>query len=412
MLHTHELEVSGSSGPGVSPSAHETVFSNIRRNRLRAIAAGMFTALALATPAESTRQTNLIEEVGFNTNGVWVTDPGAASEAASKAARDGATQLRVILPYTQGGAEIKNDLERTCNAAKAAYENGLDLMITMEGHFRKDGSLGYIPTIASEKQKYVTAITHLMWSLYGNKNPDGSGGCVPENKKLTLGFINEPNNKLFNVNQYIDGKWVAPENTVELMSYAYPRLKKEAAKEGLGVDLTLVGGEIATSKSSNAVGFIRQMGRYIKQKRINRQIMDQFAAHYYLQGADADPDISASQSIERVSQAVKESFGAKMPLIYNEVGAWADTPKHKERLYQERLPDTISALSGIEQGEFYKKFVETAVCQGVKSVLIFHHNDDGGGKYRTGVAYPDGTPKPGAPIVRKTFNEFSSGKGC
>lgn len=412
MLHTHEREAAGPLSRGDALATNETDFISANRKRLRAIAAGMLTGLALASPAETSRQANQVEAVGFNTNGVWVTDPEVAKAAAAKAARDGATQLRVMLPYTQGGAEIKNDLERTCNAAKAAHEQGLELMITMEGHYRSDGRLGYLPSIASEKQKYVTAITNMMWSLYGDRNPDGSGGCAPENKKLTLGFINEPNNKLFNANQYIDGKWVAPENTVELMSYAYPKLKKEAAREGLGVDLTLVGGEVSTSKSANAVGFIRQMGRYIKEKRIKHRIMDQFAAHYYLQGADADPAVSASQNIERVSREVKESFGADMPVIYNEVGAWAETPKNKEGLYRESPPGTIVPLSGPEQGLFYKKFLESALCQGVKSVLIFHHNDDGGGKYRTGVVYPDGSPKPSAPIVRKAFNEISSGKSC
>ncbi|MEX2014610.1 MAG: hypothetical protein WD885_01625 [Candidatus Saccharimonadales bacterium] len=374
---------------------------------------GCLGSLALASPANSSKNAIRLDGAGFNTNAVWVTDENEANEAAARVANSGATDIRIILPYSQGSAEVKNDVIRTCNAAKAAYSHDLDLMITMQGYYRlregkaKDG-LGYMPTRAHEKQKYVTAITNLMWSLAGDKNPDGTGGCLPEQKELTIGFFNEPNNKRFNINQYINGRWVAPENTVELMRYAYPRLKQQAAQKGLEVDLTLVGGDISTSRSSNAVGFLRQMGRYMEEQQITEPLMDEFAAHYYLQGVDADPSTSASDSIRLISASVSENFG-QVPLIYNELGAYSETPVAKEKLYKEPVPEAILPLKGVEQGLFYKQFILTAVCQGVKKVLIFHETDDKGDKLRTGVNYPDKTSKPGKPIVRKAFIEATAG---
>lgn len=374
---------------------------------------GCLGSLALASPANSSKNAMRLDGAGFNTNAVWVTDEKEAYAAAERVSKSGATDIRIILPYSQGGADIKNDVARTCNAARAAYSQGLDLMITMQGYYRsreskKNNGLGYMPTMASEKQKYVTAVTNLMWSLAGDKNPDGIGGCLPEQKELTIGFFNEPNNKDFNVNQYIGGRWVAPENTVELMRYAYPRLKQQAAQKGLEVDLTLVGGDVSTSRSSNAVGFTRQMGRYIQEQQITEPLMDVFAAHYYLQGTDADPDTSASESIRRIKASVSESFG-QVPLIYDELGAYSETPEHKEKLYNEPLPNAVRPLSGIEQGLFYKQFVLSALCLGVKKVLIFHETDDKGDKLRTGVNYPDKTSKPGKPIVRQAFIEATSG---
>lgn len=374
---------------------------------------GCLGSLALASPANSSKNAMRLDGAGFNTNAIWVTDEKVAHEAAARVVKSGATDIRIIVPYSQGSAEINNDVTRTCSAAKAAHSHGLDLMITMQGYYRsqdgkKKGGLGYMPTMASEKQKYVTAVTNLMWSLAGDKNPDGSGGCLPEQKELTIGFFNEPNNQRFNTNQYINGRWVAPENTVELMRYAYPRLKQQSAQKGLEVDLTLVGGDISTSRSSNAVGFIRQEGRYMQEQQITEPLMDEFAAHYYLQGVDAAPDTSASESIRRIKAAVSESFGP-VPLIYDELGAYSETPAHKEGLYKEPVPETVRPLSGVEQGLFYKQFVLSAVCQGVKKVLIFHETDDEGDALRTGLNYPDKTSKPSKPIVRKAFIDATTG---
>lgn len=364
--------------------------------------AAIIGALAVPPALASHESVPPLKNVGYNTNEVWNTDLEAAEDAAKRAKESGATEVRIFHPFTNGGKDIMHDVDRTCNAAKAAYDNGLELMITIEGHYR-DGEVGFMPTRASEERQYVTTVSDLMGKL-----ADDNAGCLPEQKNLTIGFFNEPNNKTFDRNQYIGDRWASPGDTVSLMAYAYPKLHEIAARPNLNINLRLVGGDLSSGISSRAIDFINEMGAYVKQKKIKGPIMDEFAMHFYVNGSGSDADERASRNLAKTKAALKHNFG-KTELIYDEVGAFSDTPSDKEGLYNIQVPPKIKPLPGDGQGEFYSWFVQQAACEGVKSVLIFHETDDPNDYLRTGDRYPNGTLKSGANILIKAFQDAKDG---
>jgi hypothetical protein len=345
-----------------------------------------------------------LELVGYNTNKIWVTDEQTAGQEAESIAASGANAVRIQEPYTQGGAEVNNDLLRLCTAARVAYKNHLQLIITMVGHYR-NGELGFMPTAAAEQQRYVTAVDNMMWDLAGDDH-----GCVPEQKNLIIGAFNEPDNPLYNSNQYVNGKWVAPQNEVNLLSYAYPRVKAEAAKNGLNADVTFVGGDLASpSVNRNNMAFIKRMAEIIRAKNLSNPIMDMFALHWYANTSSTSPSAPNNYFGPGAVVAVKTYINPNMPVIYDELGAFSATPKTKERQYKVRLPASIKPFPAYAQGDFYRNFINDATCAGADGILIYHQDDDPGDVLRTGVGFPDGSPKESKAPVKDAFLENSVG---
>lgn len=342
---------------------------------------------------------------GYNTNKVWVTDLAAAEREAQHIAATGANAIRIQEPYTFGGAEVNNDVERLCNAAIAAHDKSLGLIITMAGHY-KDGSLGYMPTGVSELRKYTTAVTNLMWYLAGDEH-----GCVPQEKNITISLFNEPDNPRSNRNQIVNGVWVAPENEVKLLTYSYSRLKTEASKPGLGVNLTLIGGELSSpSAARDNVSFIKKMAQIIKDRKTGR-IMDKFALHQYANTLDTSPSAANNYFNPNSVNAVKDYINPlfEVPVIYDELGAISSVPADKEQQYHARVLASVKPFDGTSQGEFYKRFIHDATCNGVEGVMIFHASDDSGDTLRTGTSFPDMSPKPSQRIVNQEFQNDLNG---
>ena len=359
----------------------------------------------------ATRRAEPMTYVGFNTNKVFVNDFVAADAEAAAVAATGANTIRIQVPYTQGGAEVKNDVLRLCNAARATYNHGLHLEITMVG-YDKDASLGYMPSTISENRKMETAISHMMWSLAGDTNKDGSGGCVPEQKNLRIGFFNEANNETFDPNQTVNGKWVAPRQLASLMRYLYPRLHKEALKPGLNVYLTLVGGDLATTARNRPVQFIKELATYMNSDKESQLPMDAFAVHSYANGYDGTSVFDGSQKSVRLGKVIYEirkNFGADMPIYLNEVGAISATPSSKENKYEVRLPASVFGFNGQGQADFYQQSLRESACAGIEEMSIFYLKDDPYDQLRTGIKYPDGSNKPGAEKVIKSYKEALAG---
>lgn len=395
------------SEPTLSDSRHQGLFEKLRLSRLAKVAAtagALSLAFSASTVGAETSSSSFQafggqQLAGYNSNKIWVTDQQAAEQEAELIAASGADAVRIQEPYTVGGAEINNDAERLCNAAIVANKNHLRLIIAMVGHY-SDGRLGFMPSSESQKNRFTTAVGSMMWTLAGSEH-----GCVPDQKDITIGLFDEPDNPTFNSNQYVDGQWVAPQREVSLLSYAYPRLKAEALKPGLGVNLTIIGGELSSPSSEHDnTSFIKKMGQIIQQRKLTGPIMDVFALHQYANSYDTSPEAPNNSFNPNVVDAVRTTFGADMPVIYDELGAYSETPKGKEHQYIVRLPAAVKPFTGTGQGDFYSRFISKAICHNVQGVMIFHFSDDPGDTLRTGVAFPDNSPKPSQEIVRQSID--------
>ena len=356
-------------------------------------------SMAIASSAGSSGKVVSLEAAGFNSGRVWVTDRAEAEAEADRIVSLGGKIIRVASPYTQGGANIDNDAERLCVMAEVATEKKLDVMVSFEGRFRKDAKLGYIATIASEKQKFLTANIDMLNTLYGEN------GCAEKPGLFTISFVNEPNNPLFVRSQYVNGEWAVPEQVVSLYEYMYSRMHKEADK--LSLNLQIIGGEL---RQRNAIAFIRKMGDVIHERKIISPIMDEFGQHLYLNGPDAENYESVFDTALQIQKAVKDNVG-DIDMSVTELGAISDTQPGKEQYYDDKLPPHIKPVSEIAQGHFYHKFMDFAACNGIKRVLFFHVVDDRS-ILRTGLYRPDLSKKRGKGIVQEAIGNVHAGITC
>lgn len=365
-----------------------SLFERIRIPSAVVLAVGY---LAISSSAGSSPRTARMEGFGFTT-GMGQLEDAQDMKAA------GANTVMFSFPYTAGGAEIKNDTADVCAAAQEAEEEGLDLVIRTESHQRIDRQLGYMATSASELRKYYTADYDLLSNLVGEN------GCAKGLDKIYLSPFNEANNQRFNRNQYVNGQWVAPRNLVHLYSYLYPRL--HAAADNLGVKLEIIGGEL---KQHGQVKFMNQMHEVMKAENIKGPIFDIYAGHYYLNGTDAVPNISADQDIDKVMSAVKENFGNDTPVWFTEFGAISKTPLQMKTFYKGELPASLNPVSLIDQAKFDNDFIYSAACKGVDAVFAFQFKDDGT-NMRTAPIFADGkTRKPSYYALKDAGNKALAG---
>lgn len=358
-------------------------------------------ANALTNVDSSEQQTALLQGVGFSTNKVWVENSGEAHAEAQRVTDVGSNTIRIANPYTRGGISVHNDLKRLCNTANVAAQNDLDLIISWEGRYQNK-ELGYIPTTASEKRKYLTAIINMMDQLYGDQ------GCAQSPPSLNISLFNEPNNPLFLRNQYINGEWVAPKQVISLYEYSYGRLHQKA--ESLGLNFRIIAGEL---RQRDAGKFLRRMAEIVKEQKIKNKIADVMSYHYYANGPDAQSSQAAVEYIQRLNLTIDEGFGYMEKWI-TEVGAITTVPASLKKHYTKKKASTRKPLTPREQGVFYRDFYRIAACNGIKRVINFHYSDDGG-ILTTGVAYKPKRNKPAIkkasyPIVQQSFNEALTGK--
>lgn len=369
-------------------------------------------SLALGYPTISTGESSVssprtvhlakpMQYVGFNSSEILNEDPEAANAEGQRIAAAGGNIVRIQVPYTVGGAEVNNDINRLCNAAKAATDNGLTLEITMAGHMR-NGDLGYFASSAGEDKRVETAIFNMLSRLA--KEPStpggGDGGCTPELKSIDIGF-NEPNNPAFMKAQSVGGKWTAPEKEVNLLDFLNKNLREDMLQAGIKTSLNLIGGEL---RARDAVSFIKAMGKIIKAKRIKIPF-NVFSFHEYY----GNTSTSGVDSFSSIVAQIRQTFGNDMPIRVNEVGAYSETPADMADLYNVPLPSSVKPLSGAQQGQYYNNVIKQAACLGVNGVEIFHQSDDPNDVLRTGTNYPNDQPKPSAPVVSQAFNNARSG---
>ena len=373
---------------------------NLRRMLAVSTAAG---SLALAGTAASSQRTASLESVGFADNHIWLPYAGytdgqpildkVAVSAAQRDAEAGATTIEVAEPYTQGGAQVDNDTERLCSAALLAGKYHFDLVIRREMRYRSDASLGYMPTTPNEYRQFFTNSYDMFANLYGEN------GCVKDKPPTVYYSLdNEPNNKLFQRNQYVNGRWVAPENTLDFYAYEYPLLHK-AANE-FGIDLKIIIGELDQNLS---LQFLKRAAQHRKGSG-NPKLGDVYAQHYYVQKVGPQNKAVAINNMRRLMDAAKDAFG-EMPFWVTELGGISTVPSSKASLYMP-LSKNISPMSPEQQADFYNYFLKQAACLGIARVLLWHMVDDGTPQ-RTGLLYVDETKKPSFDKVTPTLQTIT-----
>lgn len=360
-------------------------------------------ALAQGANAEKPRirQAPPMAYVGFNSNEVWLEDEAKAQAEAKSLAEAGANAVRVEIPIGVGGKYVKPVENRICNAARAARDNNLELIIYLTGRYR-DGRHGFLPIRAKEKRDYLSSITNLMWTIAGDKNEDGTGGCAPEVKRINISPINEPNNSYFN--NHPD-----PQKYGELMLYLYQHLHRLAAKPGLEVELNVIGLDISTTARGNPINFINGLAQYLREKRSRPLPMDSLAFHFYARGYDGTTETvnqAAQVQNRKIIEAIRDNFGDSLPLYVTELGA---ITRDKNHLYKVRVPAGVFTMSGQQQGEFYSHFIKESVCAGIAGIFIFYQTDKAEDDLRSGTKFPNGVRKAKTPIVEQSFADAEAG---
>jgi hypothetical protein len=332
-----------------------------------------------------------------------LSDDLAQSQEVAKLIKDsGFNTLKVTMPWTYPSqAEIKNDLEKFQNAAAAARDNELLLMLNL---IPGGGSgTGKAPTTISQQRRYkdtLIAYEH----AFAEVAPGGH---------LVLEVPNEPNSKVFWREQKDNaGEWVAPKAVVGTLAKSYQGVKNEAQKLGIGI--TLVGGGLASSH--NAVGFMQAMGSARRELSHKGPIMDAISLHPYGQLNDESPEIEHPNfttvgiaDLESFAKNVDESFNKSLPLWLSEYGAKTKVPADKLGLYTMNPNLSKNLVSEYTQGEFYSQAVQTASrdCR-VGAIVLFNVIDDKDGHWTSGLWYPDDTPKSSYSRVKSALAQAES----
>lgn len=314
----------------------------------------------------------------------------------------GFNTLKVTMPWTfpTQGAEINSDLLRYQNAIRAAKQFKMDFAVTMVPYSPKTG-VGQAPDTASQMRRFCdTAVSYL--HAFEEIYPGGH---------FIIGIGNEVNSKTFWRPQDDE----APRKVVKLMSICYPLLKAEAAE--LGVDITVVGGELASNHKPYE--FIEAMGKAKKELKIKGPIMDVFALHPYGKTNDEAPDVkhvdgssAGHADYEQITEAVAQSFGRKIPVWYTEYGAKTRIPADKTNQYLLPPQKMSTLINEAEQEMFYTQALKMAFCQKAGAVMLFNVIDGQDDTWTSGIyrPRPDYEPKSSYEGTVATINQLETGE--
>jgi len=354
--------------------------------------------------------------VGVQENDIWTRDEKRAEKIAKMIADSGFNTVRVVVPIGPTQAEINNDMLPTCIAAKAAYDNGLALVLTYQGYDIKQAP-GYVPQSSSEITRFITVSRAYMEALAGptkDESPTGPYRCESLPKKMDLNFeiMNEPNIPLFfNAEN-------APQKLVNILARVYPALKKEAYI--LGTHVNIMAG--ALSSRHNVLGFIAAMGEAIRARGIKAKLFDIWTEHPFgLNSAEPPATIHPDGSVIGIAdytqqtEALRRAFGFVPPIIYSEWGAQTLTPPGKQSLYKGQLSPAVGAVDESTQARYITQAYSLAACQPkVLGLFNFHAVDvaDEAATWRASglfYPYPNETPKSSYSLIRSVLTKARNG---
>lgn len=298
----------------------------------------------------------------------------------------GANTVEIVIPLTQGGADIKNDAADICQDVNAALDSGKTIVLRDDDRYR-NGRRGYVPTTAHQLNWLYTRDMNLIYTLKGE---DGNNGCAPRLDHVYYSPFNELNNRKFNTNQAD-----APSQFVNGYRYLNQLLPKEALERNLALDIVI--GELA---QKNMISFIKRVDDEMSHEKITGdQLGSVVAIHYYYNGLDAIGTMPASQYLLKSSKALQDTFG-NLDQWVTEVGEITTVPS-SIRAHYSKLPANIKPVSPEQQGQDITQFMQLAAKNGFKVVLNTLLQDDGS-ILRTGLEYhasSTSTPVGGTPKI-------------
>ncbi|MGI9112230.1 MAG: hypothetical protein ACR2GT_08565 [Gaiellaceae bacterium] len=242
---------------------------------------------------------------------------------------------------------------------------------------------------------------------------------VPRIRDVIVG--NEPNLNRFWLPQFgEDGENLAAVFYLALLADVYDAAKAVAPETRIwggalaprGVDKPNTGRD-----THSPTRFIRDLGAELRRTGRTRPVLDGFAFHPYPAASNIPPDRPhpGSRTLgladhARLSELLREAFGADVPILYSEFGVETTIPAEKAELYEEDEPGT--PVDEATQADFYRRALELAVCQeDVVGMLLFHSHDEpfltG---FQSGVYYVDGSRKRSFEPVREAI--LRARKGC
>ena len=348
------------------------------------VTAAAATAAPLETPPTHNSFAAVVE------NRIWTENPAEAQQFASLIADAGYNAVRIFVPYSPGQAEIENDKRRLCNAAVAARDHGLALIVSLLG------INGYVPQGWSRVDRLIKTINDHMYYLFQvEKDQNGQTtpmGCTTDVKQFDVEIFNEINGKTWHIE---------PDQYARILARVYPAVKAKAAE--LGVSATVFAGAL-TSKD-NPLDYIRQWGAASTTRSF-----DVFTFHPYPLSSGEPPvtrhpdgTFVGLGDYSQLTSTLKQAFGYIPPIFYSELGYESEIPKSQQYRYQGNSPATVRPVPEPTQGQFYAKVRELVSQQpGTIGFADFHLIDDPEMvRWQSGTYYADGG-NPANPLIAKT----------
>ena len=234
---------------------------------------------------------------------------------------------------------------------------------------------------------------------------------LPQFRDFIIG--NEPNLNRFWLPQFgPNGENVAARDYLALLSESYDALKE------VSDEIRVIGGALAprggdepgTGRDTHSpTTFLRDLGRFYRESRRDKPVMDALAHHPYLERSEVPPDFAHPNSTtisladyDKLVELLGEAFdgtaqeGSELSILYTEFGVQTTIPEEKLDLYTNRdSPAAKDAVPETTQAEYYRQAFELACSQPtVEGLYVFHVWDEpdllG---WQSGLYYADRTPK-------------------
>lgn len=383
-------------------------------------------SLAYGSSHESSRSPM---NVGFVEPEIFTTDAAQAQRVAEQIKAVGGNSVRFTVNvnhYQTVPTEI--DKESFCNAMVAAEKDDLEPIITFQGYdtVNDKPERGFVPTTGPDIHNFISVAEAYERLAAGptaeNTPPNHIARCaklLKPIKKFGMEIFNEWNLNSFVTQTFVNGKWMNPQEQVDILSLAMPALKTKARQLGASVEIWAGG----LADDHNVLLFIKQMGIAIKKLhlKVGRKLFDVFSWHPYVPEEDvaqSHPDgykigISDTQMME---QTAYQAFGYVPKFMASEFGIQTSEPagKYGYSTSTKGLDAPSFYETEQQQAQQYNEALGILACDpNIKGLLFFHLVDVGNPKSpwgHSGVLRADGTtPKAAYNTLPPTMKAAAKG---
>ena len=244
--------------------------------------------------------------------------------------------------------------------------------------------------------------------------------AMPGIAGLTVG--NEPNLNRYWLPQFADdGSDAAAPAYESLLARTYDAVKAASpATPVVGGALSPRGGDVDGIRPTHSpTTFLRDMyAAYLASGRTT-PVMDELAIHPYednssvapVDGTHPNTTTIAIADYPKLVALLGETFGASLPLVYDEFGVESQIPPEKQGLYTGSEVPATKPVPEATQAAYYRQAIALAFCQPtVSSLFLFHVFDEKEmASWQSGLYYVDRTAKSSLPAVRLAMQQSRRG---